>query len=1183
MEEQSKKSQHAEREEKILKFWQENKIFEKTLAKKAPKGDFVFYEGPPTANGKPGVHHIAARVFKDAIPRYKTMCGHHVRRKAGWDTHGLAVEIEVEKRLGLKSKKEIENLGVKEFNKKCKESVLEYIDLWKQFSERMGFWTDYNDAYFTFDNNYIESLWNIVGKIDDKNLLYKDYKVLPWCARCGTALSSHELAQGYENVKDLSVTVKLKINSMPEGFVEVLGSARLPGWQRPQPDAQKSSGHSVFFLAWTTTPWTLPGNIALAAGEDIDYVLAKVNDEILILAEARLSILPEGYEILKKVKGKELVGLSYEPLYTFLKPNEKSYKVYLADFVTTNEGTGIVHTAVMYGQDDFALGTKVGLPKYHLVKEDGTFKEECGFLAGRHVKTEETDVEIIKDLAHRGLLFKKEKHEHSYPHCWRCKTPLIYYARDSWYIAMSKLRDTLVKENEKINWEPSYIREGRFGEWLREIKDWAISRERYWGTPLPVWMSEDGSEKLVVDSIETLKKHTKKSGNKYLLMRHGEAEHNVKGILTSDREAIHHLTEKGKKEALITAEKLKDEKIDVIIVSPLVRTTETAEIVKSVLGNIPMIIDKRIREEDFGVVSGTPFEKFKDYFPTFEYRLHNAPKDGESLLETRDRIGEFLYETENKYKNKNILVITHDGPASLFEVINSGVNTDEKFEKIYQPGDYLIQVGEYINFEFKPIPHNEHYELDLHKPYIDKVELLGKSGKPLKRVKEVMDVWFDSGAMPFAQDHYPFDTKNIAYPADFISEAIDQTRGWFYTLHAVGTLMGRGRAYKNVICLGHLLDKEGKKMSKSLGNVLDPWEQMDKWGVDALRLWMYSVNQPGESKNYDEKTVDEVNKKFFNLVSNVLSFYELYRDKDLEKGQTLNREKGLTLRSSHVLDKWILIKLDALVADVTKNLESYKLLEPVRAIRDFIDDLSTWYLQLSRDRFRDGDKGAKQTLYFVLKTLAKIFAPFAPFYAENLYQKLRLEGDVESVHLEEWPTSNSQGFFGKLFGKNNNKLFQDMAETRKLVSQALDARMKANIKVRQPLAKLMLEVTGLKLDQEHLDLIKDRINVKEVVYGGRNELDIVITMELKEEGIVREIIRFVQDLRKKQGLTPRDRISLSISGNEMGQKIISNPKWQKMLQDAVLAEKINLEANSGAGEHLTLENIEFFIGLTKVP
>ncbi|MHB1330905.1 MAG: class I tRNA ligase family protein, partial [Minisyncoccota bacterium] len=610
----------SEREERILQFWKENKIFEKTLKKPSPKGDFVFYEGPPTANGKPGIHHLESRAFKDAIPRYKTMRGFRVPRKAGWDTHGLPVEIESEKKLGLKSKKEIEEYGVARFNEECRRSVLSYIGEWSRFTERIGYWVNLDEAYFTYNNSYIEAVWNVIGQVSKKDLLYKDYKVVPWCPRCGTGLSSHELAQGYQGVKDLSLYVKFKI----VGF------------------------SNAYFVAWTTTPWTLPGNLALAVGENITYVEVKVGEEILVLAKDRLSVLIEEYEIVAEHKGKDMVGMEYEPLYPFIKDQnpegiEKAFKVYTADFVTTEDGTGIVHTAVMYGQEDFDLGTKVGLPKHHLVLPDATFINGTEWLEGRSVIDESLAVDILKDLQNRGLLFKKENYSHSYPFCWRCKTRLIYYARDSWYIRMSSLRDELMKENEKINWEPDYIKHGRFGEWLREVKDWAISRERYWGTPLPVWEA-DNKEKIVADSVETLKKYSKKSGNKYLVMRHAGTTGNKKEIVSFGAEKDDHVTEEGLKQALATGEKLKDKKIDLIFTSPFARTRETAEVVRQGLNltSDSVIIDERLHEINPGEFDGRKWGDYHDRVSSsgqgwFERNILG----GESFQEVGRRIGEF--------------------------------------------------------------------------------------------------------------------------------------------------------------------------------------------------------------------------------------------------------------------------------------------------------------------------------------------------------------------------------------------------------------------------------------------------------------------------------------------------------------------------------------------------------------
>jgi isoleucyl-tRNA synthetase len=1134
------KSDRALREEAMLAFWKENDIFAKTLSKESPKGEFVFYEGPPTANAKPALHHLEARAFKDVLPRYKTMQGFHVRRRAGWDTHGLPVELQIEKKLGLTSKKDIEKYGIAQFNKECKESVFTYIKDWEQFTDRIGYWVDKSNAYYTFDASYMESLWNIVGKVAERDLLYKDYKVVPWCPRCGTALASHELAQGYQDEKDLSVTAKFEL-------VDETGT---------------------YFLAWTTTPWTLPGNVGLAVGADIEYVKVKTADDVYILAKERLESVFAGieYEVLGMMHGKELVGISYKPLYPYLgtlingTEQEKmanAYKVYVADFVTTADGTGIVHTAVMYGADDFELGTKVGLPKFHMVDEGGHFISGTDFLEGRFVKDEDVAVDIIKDLAHRGLLFKKEKYEHSYPHCWRCKTPLIYYARDSWYIRMSSLRDELVKENEGINWEPAHIKEGRFGEWLREIKDWAISRERYWGTPLPIWESAE-KDRVVVDSIETIKKYTKTSGNRYILMRHGESVHNVKnvwGTIPNSENDI--LTDLGKDQAKKSAQELK--KIDVIITSTYRRSTETAMIAAQTLGLDPnnIVTDARIGEWNVG----PEFEAqiMDEYFVTrnkSEDRYHYKAKDGESYADVFARVGEFLYDLESKYQGKTILIVTHGGAARAMEYVAHGFAYDTLFQTTR---DYRnFNNAETREITFVPLPHNNEYELDLHRPYIDDV-VLYKDGKEYRRVKEVMDVWFDSGSMPFAQDHYPFENKewieSTGYPADFISEAIDQTRGWFYTLHAVGILMGRGKAYRNVICLGHLLDAQGKKMSKSIGNIVEPFEQMDKFGVDAVRFWMYSVNQPGDSKNYDEKTVDEVVKKVFNLLGNVHAFYELYRDTSLES--------GVVAPSTNILDQWILARLNQLITVCTENLDRFKLFEPTRAIREFVDDLSTWYLRRSRDRMKEGDTEAKQTMYVVLKTVTQLLAPFAPFTAEDMWRRLKTESDEESVHLSVWPTTSSF----------DESLIVAMETTREICTIGNALRKKENIPVRQPLQSLT--VANLTLTDAYLELIKEELNLKEVRSGEETALDTTITPELKAEGNYRELIRAVQDLRKAQGLQPGDVIAVTISSEAESTLNPFIEEFKKTVQASAVTFAVN------DGDKVTIDGTDLIVTIER--
>jgi len=1110
----TEKSEIAQKEEQILAFWSENNIFEKSLSKDAPKGDFVFYEGPPTANAKPALHHLEARVFKDIIPRFKTMQGFRVRRKGGWDTHGLPVELQIEKKLGLKSKKEIELYGVEKFNKECKDSVFDYISDWEKFTDRIGYWVDKKNAYYTFDTDYIESVWNILKTVDEKKLLYKDYKVLPWCPRCGTALSSHELAQGYQDDKDLSVTAKFKVVGQDNTYI----------------------------LAWTTTPWTLPGNVALAVGRDIEYVKIKVGNDYFILAKERLSVVTDSYEMVEEIKGENLVGLTYEPLYSFLSQKfaeknpeafAKAYQVYPADFVTTTDGTGVVHTAVMYGQEDFDLGTNRGLPKYHVVKDDGNFLDDMDFLSGRFVKDEEVAVDIIKDLAHRGFLFKKEKYEHSYPHCWRCKTPLIYYARDSWYIKMSALRAELVAENEGINWEPSHIKEGRFGEWLREIKDWAISRERYWGTPLPIWSDAEGNYR-VVGSVDEFKKLSKKSGNKYFVMRHGETEGNVKHIWNIDSNVPNLLTEKGKEQVRENVKYLKDKKIDVIIVSPFGRTQETASIVIENLGlsRDIVVIDPRIGEWNVGDnFNGKPVEEFFVTRNTSADRYEFKNDGGESYKDVLRRSGDFMYDIDTKYAGKNILIVSHGAVTRGISLVAQGFS----FRKMTELSSEFenFNNAEVREVDFVPLPHNREYEVDLHKPYIDEVVLVDEEGKELTRVKEVMDVWFDSGSMPFAQDHYPWQKESHLYPADFISEAIDQTRGWFYTLHAIGVLMGKGRAYKNVICLGHILDSQGKKMSKSIGNIVEPWAMMNTYGVDALRLWMYTVNSPGDSKNFDEKTVDEIVKKVFNPILNIVVFYELYKNDSITPHN----------KSQYVLDTWILSRLYKMIHEGTTSLEKFQVFESARSIRDFVNDFSAWYVRRSRDRFKSENAQEKSdalsTTAYVLLELSKYMAPFAPFFAESVFQKVKVSG--ESVHLENWP--ESQEF--------DEMLLDTMDKVREVVTSALELRQKAGHKVRQPLQRLTIKnkELGILNNAEILEVIQDEINVKEIVFDDTIahdvELDTHLTDDLKQEGVARSIIRAIQDARKTEGLNPSDTVSLVFSVDDEIKKVIE--KYTEMI------------------------------------
>ncbi len=888
-------------EEEVLARWERDGVFRKTLEKPAPRGTFVFYEGPPTANGRPGIHHVEARAFKDIIPRFRTMQGYRVDRKAGWDTHGLPVELEVEKKLGISGKPQIEALkptvaeSIAHFNALCKESVWTYLEDWKRLTARIGFWLDMDRPYVTYEPAYVESLWAAIKTVWDRGLMVEDDKIVPYCPRCGTALSSHEVAQGYKEVSDPSVYVKFR-----------------------------GAGRS--FLVWTTTPWTLPANVALAVGPDIAYVEVEAGGERMVLAKSRLMTL-EGtdHRIVAEMIGADLVGQTYGPLYTLAHPEGEAFRVIAGDFVSTEDGTGIVHIAPAFGEDDMRVARENGLPTLKTVDAQGAFAfPETDDAFGRQLHgmfVKDGDALITEDLKTRGLLLRVAPYIHEYPFCWRCATPLIYYAKRSWFFAVSKVKDALIANAETIAWTPGYIKEGRFGEWLKGIRDWAISRERYWGTPIPVWTCADC----------------------------------------------------GKQECL----------------------------------------------------------------------------------------GSF---------------------AQLRERATAAT----------RPGA----------------------DFDPHRPFIDAVVLGCACGGAMHRTPDVMDVWFDSGAMPFAQWHYPFAGKEqvdggAAYPADYIAEAIDQTRGWFYTLLATATLLGRDAPYKNVVCLGHVLDAKGQKMSKSKGNVVDPFAMIDRYGADACRFYMYTVNQPGDPKRFDEADLEKVVKQTMNILWNVLTFWETYKgEADATPGD-------------HVLDRWIRARLAELVRSVTTDLEAYRVTEAGRAVAAFVDDLSTWYVRRSRDRFKGPERAAAAAaLREVLRTFSAVLAPFMPFLAESLHARL---GDpAESVHLADWPEADAP----------DQALLDEMAHARRIVSFGLEERANAKVPVRQPLAAADIRAAGV--SDEVAALIRDELNVLTLRFaagdGIQVTLDTAMTPELKLQGALRELIRQVQQLRKQAGLTVHDRITLHLMG-----------------------------------------------------
>ena len=1024
----------VEREREVEKFWRDNHIFEKSIEDRKDAPTYMFYDGPPTANGKPHIGHALTRVIKDMIPRYRTMKGYKVPRKAGWDTHGLPVEIEVEKELGINGKEQIEKYGVAPFIEKCKESVWKYKSMWEQFSNVIGFWADMDDPYVTYHNSYIESEWWALKQIWDKGLLYKGFKVVPYCPRCGTPLSSHEVAQGYKDVKERSAIVRFK-----------------------------KKDEDVYFLAWTTTPWTLPSNVALCVNPDEEYSKVKQGDYTYILASALVeTVLKDDYTVLETYKGKELEGIEYEPLWGGLNVKGKAWYVVCDSYVTLTDGTGIVHIAPAFGEDDSRIGRNYNLPFVQLVDAQGNLTKETKW-EGVFVK--DADKLVLKDLEENGKLFDAPVFEHSYPHCWRCNTPLIYYARESWYIKMTAVKEDIIRNNNTINWIPESIGKGRFGDWLENIQDWAVSRNRYWGTPLNVWICECGHMHSI-GSIEELKSMSK-----------------------------------------------------------------------------------------------------------------NCPED-----------------------------------------------------------------------------------IELHRPYIDAVTITcPECGKEMRRTPEVLDAWFDSGSMPFAQHHYPFENKEkfeAQYPADFISEAVDQTRGWFYSLLAISTLIFNRAPYKNVIVMGHVQDEDGQKMSKSKGNAVDPMDALNKFGADAIRWYFYVNSAPWLPNRFHDKAVEEGQRKFLGTLWNTYAFYVLYADID-----NFDPTKySLEYDKLSVMDKWLLSKLNTLVKTVDEYLGNYKITETARALQSFTDDMSNWYVRRCRERFwakgMEQDKiNAYMTLYTALITLSKISAPMIPFMTEEIYQNLVRSVDKsapESIHLTDFPKVNEE-FIDK-------DLEVSMDEVLDIVVLGRAARNSANIKNRQPIGNMYVKAENV-LSPFYVEIIEDELNVKAVEfkddveefvsysfkpqlktvgpkYGkllgkikealsnldghkamqelntdgalnfdfdgekvvlGREDLlietaknddfvteadnkvtvvlDIRLDDALLEEGFVRELISKIQTMRKEAGFEVVDHIVLSQSGNNRIAEIIK--KNEAVIKNDTLADEIVYNNVEGYTKDWNLNGEHTSLGVSK--
>ncbi len=1109
MEHMPEKSEAAKREEAILVFWEENKIFEKSLQKPASKGEFVFYDGPPFATGLPHSGSLLSSVSKDLIPRYKTMRGYRVRRRWGWDTHGLPIESLVEKKLGLKNKKEILALGIEKFNETARAMVLEYVQDWKRYIERVGRWVDFDNSYKTMDNSFIESVWWALKEIHKKGRLYEGRKVLMYCPHCETPLAKAEIAMDntYKDITEDAATVKFKVR-FPEKH-------DLPA--------------DTYLLAWTTTPWTLPGNVALAVGSGIEYGLYELGGEYCILARALAARYgfgeaetDAGQGTLRNTfarKGNELTGIEYEPFYEIGKVKAsagKKWHVLPADFVTTEDGTGIVHIAPMYGEDDFNLGKAHGLPMVQLLNSNATYNDDApDFLRGEYIR--KANAKITEDLEERGLLFAKAPHTHSYPHCYRCATPLIYNAVSSWFIDIQSVKQKMIAENKKIDWIPGHLKEGRFKHNLESAPDWTISRNRFWASPLPIWKDTKGAV-TVVGSLEELKARTKKSGNKYFLMRHGESEGNAESYFDSDGTLENPLTEKGRTQVQESAQGLKMKGITRIYASPFLRTKQTAEIVAVALGikKEAIIYDDRLRELGFGEFSGKDklgaekaFWKWKG-----EHKYAEKIPGGESYLDAKNRFGSFLYDLENSMAGEKILIVSHGVAFESAKVLMAGANAEEADAILNKTIGWFTQ-AEVREFDFIPLPHNRNYELDYHLPYLDQIKLEGENGEPLTRIPEVVDCWVESGSMPFAEYHYPFEHRKEfekRSPGDFVSEYIGQTRAWFYYLHAIGVELFGRLAFRHVITTGNVLAADGAKFSKSKGNYTDPYELFDRYGADAFRYYlMSSVVMQAEDLTFRDEDVKDAHARVVNMLRNILAFYALYKD---EAGSANNT-------SGNMLDRWILARLREVTLATTKAFDAYDVPRATRPMREFIDDLSTWYVRRSRDRVKGKDsldkKNALATMRYVLKEFSKIIAPVMPFVAEEIFREVQEKHDPLSVHLANWPeTRRRPRFFGSRADEN---LIRDMARMRTLASEALQLRQKAGIKVRQPLAKL--SVPDL-LSPEFAQILAEEVNVKKVTTGAELSLDTALTPELVKEGDEREMARAVAQARKVEGYASRD-------------------------------------------------------------
>lgn len=1229
-----------EREETVLKFWKENNIFKKSVEKDAPHGNFVFYDGPPFATGLPHYGHLVPGTIKDVIPRYQTMLGKRVERRWGWDCHGFPIEQLVSKQLNLHTKKEIEEYGLEKFNALARGEVNRYFKEWKEIIPRVGRFVDMDDYYQTMDSSYTESVWWAFKTLSEKGLVYEAFKTMHVSPYYETTLSNFEVNQGYKDVVDLSVYALFKATKLSEKLEVALKKAGV------------DAGLPTFFMAWTTTPWTLPGNAALAVGPEISYALLKSEQKtdggmvpiISIVASDLVEKVfgEEVHEVVGTLSGNDLVGSEYEPVFdTYVAkdfPNKQNaWKVYAGDFVETGDqkgGTGIVHIAPAFGEDDLVLAQAHNIPLLIHVMLNGEIKAEVKELAGRQAKPKDdpqsTDVEVIKYLAHRGNLFKKEKYSHSYPHDWRTDVPLLNYATSSWFVKVSDFKDKLISENNRVNWVPEEMGTNRFGKWLENARDWSVSRSRFWGTPLPIWKSEDGTVVDILGSLKDLKEKTRK--NTYHVMRHGEGEHFIKRVLSSALVNPHDLTPKGVEDVKQSAEQLKNKGITKIVSSPILRCKKTAELVAGVLGiDVSSIeFDERLREISFGEWEGQSFDKYHDLFKQQIDRFTKAAPGGETSAQVKNRLGDFLYDFDSKHHEENVLLVTHEDCAWLLGCIADGLTNEGSIQrrnemwKKNDPGNNsfseasknedkldipVIHQAGICPIDFAYIPHNAEYELDFHRPYIDTVEYTDKkTGAKMKRIKDVFDTWFDSGSMPFASRHYPFertaefDVPNSAlFPADFIAEGQDQTRGWFYVLLVLSVGLFGKAPYKNVISHGVVLAEDGRKMSKSLKNYPDMVPTVQKYGADALRLFlMASPVVRAEDVRFSEKGLDEVVKKVINRIDNMFQFIDLYIDDELKaiSPQDPRETYGNNLAK---LDQWMCMLLDGLNKTVTKALNAYEVENAARAFEPFLDELSTWYVRRSRERLKfDGAddqiknsdrKMSYQTLTYVLYQFSLLSAPFIPFIAEHMYQTFKKRSpefvSKESVHLENWPMVSATPVDTEQH--ESLSLLNKMKEVRSLVTLGLEARSKVGIKVRQPLKELLVRNDNFDLaeDEELMLLIKDEVNVKEIIFDAAFDedddrmvkLDTEITPELKREGQIRELVRAIQDARKKADLMPKDKAILLVAADEEGNAFIGNCEAE--LKQAALLSEIELQEDVVNGTVVSIDSMEFSVAVKK--